>query len=96
MNLREEEKQKQLAKKETDFVKLIIKAYKAEAIENFKTFSAKKAGRLVAIGPINLPASRLLVEEVIKECLEKQITKVDILSFEYEMGLFPKIQEEAN
>jgi hypothetical protein len=50
---------------------------------------------LVAIGPINLPASRLFVEEVIKECIEKQITKVDILSFEYEMGLFPKIQEEA-
>jgi len=94
-DLREEQKQKQLAKKEADFVKLIVKAYKAEAIDNFRTFAAKKAGRLVAIGPINLPASRLFVEEVIKECIEKQITKVDILSFEYEMGLFPKIQEEA-
>ncbi len=94
-DLREEQKQKQLAKKETDFVKLIVKAYKAESTNNFKTFAAKKAGRLVAIGPINLPASRLFVEEVIKECIEKQITKVDILSFEYEMGLFPKIQEEA-
>jgi DNA modification methylase len=94
-DLREEQKQKQLAKKEKDFVKLIVKAYKAEAINNFKTFVAKKAGRLVAIGPINLSASRLFVEEVIKECIEKQITKVDILSFEYEMGLFPKIQEEA-
>jgi len=94
-DLREKQKQKQLAKKETDFVKLIVKAYKAEAINNFKTFVAKKAGRLVAIGPINLPASRLFVEEVIKECIEKQITKVDVLSFEYEMGLFPKIQEEA-
>jgi DNA modification methylase len=95
LNLREEQKAKQLAKKEADFVKLIVKAYKAESINNFKTFAAKKAGRLVAIGPINLPASRLFVEEVIKECIEKQITKVDILSFEYEMGLFPKIQEEA-
>ncbi|MDD3607904.1 MAG: site-specific DNA-methyltransferase [Candidatus Moranbacteria bacterium] len=94
-DLREEQKQKQLAKKEKDFVKLIVKAYKAEAVNNFKTFVAKKAGRLVAIGPINLPASRLFVEEIIKECIEKQITKVDILSFEYEMGLFPKIQEEA-
>ncbi|HDT11887.1 MAG TPA: site-specific DNA-methyltransferase, partial [bacterium] len=93
--LREEQKQKQLAKKEKDFVKLIVKAYKAESTNNFKTFVAKKAGRLVAVGPINLPASRLFVEEVIKECIEKQITKVDILSFEYEMGLFPKIQEEA-
>ena len=94
-DLREEQKAKQLAKKEADFVRLIIRAYKAEPIDNFKTFVAKKAGRLVVVGPVNLPASRLLVEEVIKECIEKQITKVDILSFEYEMGLFPKIQEEA-
>ena len=32
---------------------------------------------------------------MIKECLEKNITNVDLLSFEYEMGLFPGIQEEA-
>lgn len=94
-NLREEEKQKQLEKKEKDFIKLILRAYKAEGINGFKTFHAKKAGRMVSVGPINLPASRLFVEEIIKECKEKQITKVDILSFEYEMGLFPKIQEDA-
>lgn len=94
-NLREEQKQKQLKKKEDDFVKLIVHAYKAEPVSNFKTFHAKKAGRMVAIGAINLPASRLFVEEIIKECIEKQITKVDILAFEYEMGLFPKVQEEA-
>lgn len=94
-NLREEQKQKQLKKKEEDFVKLIVRAYKAEEVTNFKTFHAKKAGRMVAIGAINLPASRLFVEEIIKECIEKQITKVDILAFEYEMGLFPKVQEEA-
>lgn len=94
-NLREEQKQKQLKKKEEDFVKLIVRAYKAEEVTNFKTFHAKKAGRMVAIGAINLPASRLFVEEIIRECIEKQITKVDILAFEYEMGLFPKVQEEA-
>ncbi|MCX6756349.1 MAG: site-specific DNA-methyltransferase [Candidatus Nomurabacteria bacterium] len=94
-NLREEEKQKQLAQKEKDFVSLVLSAYKAEECEGFKTFYGKKNSRLVAIGPINLPLSRLFVEEVIKECQEKQITKVDILAFEFEMGLFPNIQEEA-
>ncbi len=94
-NLREEEKAKQIAQKEKDFVSLILSAYKAEAIEGFKTFHGKKSSRLVSIGPINLPASRLFVEAVINECIEKQITKVDILAFEFEMGLFPHIQEEA-
>ena len=94
-NLREEEKAKQIAQKEKDFVSLILSAYKAEATEGFKTFHGKKSSRLVSIGPVNLPASRLFVEAVINECIEKQITKVDILAFEFEMGLFPKIQEEA-
>jgi adenine-specific DNA-methyltransferase len=94
-NLREEQKQKQLQKKENDFLKLIIRSYKAETVQNFKSFHAKKAGRLVAIGPVNMPVSRLFVDAILRECLEKQITRVDILSFEYEMGLFPKVQEEA-
>ena len=51
MNLREEQRQQQLAQKEEDFVKLIVRAYKAEPVQNFKTFVAKKAGRLVAVGP---------------------------------------------
>lgn len=94
-SLRDEEKQKQLAQKEKDFVELILRAYKADATDGFRTFSGKKNARAVAIGPINLPVTRTYVDEVIKECLDKHITKVDILAFEFEMGLFPNIQEEA-
>ena len=95
LNLREEEKQKQLEQKEKDFVSLILRAYKAEALENFKCFHGKKAGRVVAVGPINLPVTRLFVEEIILECREKRISRVDVLAFEFEMGLFPNVQEEA-
>jgi hypothetical protein len=49
----------------------------------------------VSVGPINLPVTRLYVEEIILECREKRISRVDILAFEFEMGLFPNIQEEA-
>jgi adenine specific DNA methylase Mod len=95
LNLREEERQKQLEKKEKDFVDLILKAYKAESMSNFKCFHGKKAGRVVAVGPVNLPVTRLFVEEIILECREKRLSRVDILAFEFEMGLFPNIQEEA-
>ena len=94
-NLHPDLQAKQLAQKRADFVKLITRAYNAERIDNFKTFVSKKAGRMIAIGPINLPASQQFVETVINECTEKKITKVDILAFEFEMGLFPNIQEEA-
>ena len=94
-NLRDEEKQKQLARKEQEFVKLILHAYRAEAVQGFNTFSGKKLSRMVAIGPINLPVGRLFVEETIDEAIKNKITKVDILAFEFEMSLVPHIQEEA-
>jgi hypothetical protein len=94
-NLREQEKQQQLEAKEKDFVNLILHAYRAEPIEQFKTFQGKKAGRLVAVGPVNLAVTRLFVEEIILECRKHRITRADILGFEFEMGLFPNILDEA-
>ncbi len=94
-NLREAEQQAQLEKKEAEFLALILRAYRAEKADGFASFHAKKAGRLVAVGPINMPVTRLFVEELILECRQKLITKVDILAFEFEMGLFPNVLEEA-
>lgn len=94
-NLREADQQKQLEQKEAAFLALILSAYRAEKTEGFVTFQGKKAGRLVSVGPVNLPVTRLFVEEVILECRQKHITRVDILGFEFEMGLFPNVLDEA-
>ena len=94
-NLRETEQQEQLEAKEAAFLDLILRAYRAEKTDGFITFYGKKAGRLVAVGPVNLPVTRLFVEEIILECRQKHITRVDILGFEFEMGLFPNVLDEA-
>jgi DNA modification methylase len=94
-NLREGQRQKQLEEKEKAFLDLILRAYRAERTDGFASFHGKKAGRLVAVGPVNMPVSRLFVEEIILECRKKHITKVDILGFEFEMGLFPNVLDEA-
>ena len=94
-NLREAEQQKQLEEKEAAFLDLILRAYQAEKINGFATFHGKKTGRLVTVGPVNLPVTRLFVEEIILECRKKHFTKVDILGFEFEMGLFPNVLDEA-
>ena len=94
-NLREQEKLEQIKEKEAAFLDLILRAYQAEKVENFIGFHGKKGGRLVAVGPVNLPVTRLYVEEIILECRKKQITRVDILGFEFEMGLFPNVLDEA-
>jgi hypothetical protein len=90
-----EEQEKQVEAREKEFVSLILNAYKADIAEGFKTFQGKKSGRLVAVGPVNVPVSRLFVEEVILECRQKHVTKVDILGFEFEMGLFPNVLDDA-
>jgi hypothetical protein len=92
---RAEMARRMIEEKEKAFVELILKAYRAEKVENFAAFHGKKAGRLVAVGPVNLPVTRLFVEEIILECRKKHITRVDILGFEFEMGLFPNVLDEA-
>ena len=93
--LREEERQRQLKEKEKAFIDLILRAYAAEKIDNFTAFQGVKAGRLVAVGPVNLPVTRLFIEELILECRKNHITRVDVLGFEFEMGLFPNLLNEA-
>ena len=94
-NLRQAQQQKQLAEKEAAFLELILRAYRAEKTDGFAIFHGKKAGRLVSVGPVNLPVTRLFVEELILECRQKHITRVDILGFEFEMGMFPNVRDEA-
>jgi DNA modification methylase len=86
-DLRAEEKIKQLLQKEKEFVKLIISAYKAEMVEGFVNISGKKRDRLVAVGPISTPVSSKLIQDIVNECKENNLTKVDVLGFDYEMGM---------
>lgn len=86
-DLRAEEKAKQVERKEKEFVSLILTAYKAEPVESFVNMVGKKRDRLVAIGPINLPVSSQFIQEIVTECKEKELTKVDVLGFDYEMGM---------
>ena len=86
-DLRAEEKNKQAKQKEKEFVQLIISAYKAETVDSFVNISGKKRDRLVAIGPINTPVSSKLIKDIVAECKNKHITKIDVLGFDYEMGM---------
>ncbi len=95
LNLREAEQEQQLEEKEKAFINLILRAYSAEKTDGFTAFQGEKTGRLVAVGPVNLPVTRLFIEEIILECRKHRITRVDILGFEFEMGLFPNLLDEA-
>ena len=84
-----------MEEKEKAFIDLILRAYSAEKTDGFTIFHGVKAGRLVAVGPVNLPVTRLFIEEIILECRKNRISRVDVLGFEFEMGLFPNVLDEA-
>ena len=89
------DKNEQQRYKDKLFEKIILKAYKATEINGDSIFVGTKNNRLISVGPLNLPVTRLFVEKVIEESKRIHSTKADILAFEFEMGLFPNIQDEA-
>ena len=91
------QKEAALAEKERQFRELILRAYKAQPLPDAagSFFHGSFNGRLVVVGPINLPVGRLFVEEVIVECRKRGASRVDLLAFEFEMGLFPAVLDEA-
>lgn len=86
-DLREEERRQIKQRKDDEFIKLILAAYKAEAIDSIPGFQGKKRDRLVIVGPIDLPVTASTVEYAIEWCKKGNFTKVDILGFDYEMGI---------
>ena len=86
-DLRAEEKAKQTERKEKEFVQLILSAYKAEEVKSLSNIVGKKRDRFVAIGPISQPASEKFIHQVIAEAKENNFTKVDVLAFDYGMGI---------
>ena len=90
-----QQREQALAEKAREFRELILRAYRAEPLDNDGFFQGRSRNRLVVVGPINLPVGRLFVEEVITECRKRGATPVDMLAFEFEMGLFPAVLEEA-
>jgi hypothetical protein len=80
--------------KEELYVNLILEAYKAQRIEGNTTLHGIKAGRFVHVGPLDVPVTQSRLEEIYEECKQKLYTQVDVLGFEFEMGLVPHYIQE--
>lgn len=93
-NVPQEQQEQLLEAKQEKYVNLILEGYSAQRVQGHKYLHGKKAGRFVHVGPLSVPVTKTLVEEVFEECRQNLITQVDILGFEFEMGLVPYIKDE--
>lgn len=80
--------------KEDLYVDLILEAYKAKRIDGNATLHGSKAGRFVHVGPLDVPVTQSRLMDIFEECRTKLYTQVDVLGFEFEMGLTPQFIQE--
>jgi adenine-specific DNA-methyltransferase len=93
--LPEKERQALSAQKEEHYLSLILFAYKAERVFQSLPFHGKKGGTFVLVGPLDAPVTRYQVEEAVGACRKLGTPRLDVLGFEFEMGLTPQAVDDA-
>jgi adenine-specific DNA-methyltransferase len=93
--LPEEQRRAISLQKEEHYLTLILSAYKAERVFQSPPFHGRKAGALVLVGPIDAPVTQAQVHEAVEAARKLRVSKLDIIGFEFEMGLVPHAQDEA-
>ena len=93
--LSEEDRESQLRIRREEFVKLILEAYGAQVSEQLPPFDGSKSGTAVLVGPVGAHVSQDQVQEAIEVALATGIARIDILGFEFEMGISPAMSDAA-
>ena len=94
-DLDDKDKTRYLLNKEQNYIDLILKAYKARPVDNFMNIHGLYNGHHVSVGPVDLPVTKQFINEILDECVSNNITQLDVLGFEFEMGLKPQIINDA-
>ncbi len=81
--------------KEEHYVSLILFAYKAERVFQSPPFHGRKSSTFIVVGPLDAPVTRFQIEEAVAACRKLRASRLDVLGFEFEMGLSPQCVDEA-
>ncbi|MEY3703174.1 MAG: hypothetical protein RLZZ561_794 [Pseudomonadota bacterium] len=83
------------AAKEASYVALILEAYRAQRVEQSPPFHGHKDGAFVVVGPLDAPVTEFSVAEAVDAARRMGAGRIDMLGFEFEMGLAPRALDEA-
>jgi adenine-specific DNA-methyltransferase len=93
--LPEEQRRAISLQKEEHYLTLILAAYKGERTFQTPPFHGRKSGTLVVVGPIDAPVTQGQVHEAVEAARKLRVSRVDVLGFEFEMGIVPHAQDQA-
>lgn len=78
-------------KKIAQYIKFITELYRGEVVDGFTHLHSKKDGGFVHIGAVDAPVTTSEIKETVEECKKNKFTNLDVLGWEWEMG----VNEEA-
>jgi len=88
-------RQKDSQKAIFEYLAFIIKLYHAEPVIGFSHLHGRKAGRMVHVGATDAPVTLSEIIDALEECSANKLTALDILGWEWEMGLHDVVGSEA-
>lgn len=78
-----------------NYLSFILELYHAEPVQGFTHLHGKKARTFVHVGAVDAPVTLSAIREALSECKEKNIKSLDVLGWDWEMGLHDLVKEEA-
>ena len=77
-----------------EYYKFILSLYDAQPMPGFSHLHGEKAGRIVHVGATDAPVTRDEPKRTLEECSANGLKAVDVLGWEWEMGLNPAGKDE--
>ena len=95
MSLPADQREAASLQRREQFLSLILNAYGGKRSEQFAEFHGTKDNAAVFVGPLDAPVTQQDVLKVMAGARVHGITRVDVLGFEFEMGIKPAMSDEA-
>jgi adenine-specific DNA-methyltransferase len=95
LDLGESERLVQSQINRSEFLDLILSAYGGQKSDQLPPFSGTKAGTAIFVGAIDAAVTQEQVQQTIDTALSVGISRVDVLGFEFEMGISPAMSDSA-
>jgi DNA modification methylase len=78
-----------------EYLEFIVKLYQAQPVTGFAHLHGRKAGRMVHVGAVDAPVTFTEVRAALQECQANGLKALDVLGWEWEMGLNDLVKGEA-
>jgi adenine-specific DNA-methyltransferase len=95
LTLPEDQRQADSIQRKEQFLNLVLSAYGAQRSEQLPVFHGVKENAVVFVGALDAPVTQDELRKALSAAKSHGITRLDVLGFEFEMGIKPAMAEEA-